>query len=190
MNDKLKKFERVFEQAGEIQFDKFRMDSPDVDMLIVKDENEHGMHLKYQAAGMFYLMSLYSQCDREFRAYERQFKYRYNEMYAAASKRLVADLKKNNVRDIENQIMDMYGAEVRRMQEKLDELEAMRDNVAAFLEGWKQKSYVLSSMTQMILAGVLTPREAVTEEQVEEMTKGDRSRKILKRNKDTDTEQF
>ena len=86
--------------------------------------------------------------------------------------------------------MDMYGAEVRRMQEKLDELEAMRDNVAAFLEGWKQKSYVLSSMTQMILAGVLTPREAVTEEQVEEMTKGDRSRKILKRNKDTDTEQF
>lgn len=158
-------YEKVYEKAGNLTFDRFRFNEPDIDMLVVNDENDFLEHLRVQGAGMAYYTALYEQCKREYEKYERMVKYRYNEMYATCSDLLLNKGKKNNVRDIEALINVNYKDELSRMENKLDELRKQKDDVGAFLEGWKQKSYILSSMSDLIKAGLLTPKETITEDE-------------------------
>ena len=164
-------FEEAFDKASEISFDRFSFEQPDYDMLIVNDETDYLEHLRVQAAGMAYYTALSKLADRKYEEYDRRFKFRYNEMYSDCSNRLLAEGKKNNVKDIESFVQIKYEAELKKMYAKLDELRENRDYIAAFLEGWKQKSYVLSSMTNMVTAGLLTPREVITENDMQSHAK-------------------
>ena len=159
------KFEEAFNKADGVKFHGFRFDDPDMEMLIVHDE-DFLEHLQVQAAGMAYYTALYKQCERKYDELEKRYKYRYNEMYRDCSETLIKGGKKNNVKDIEGLISDKYQKELAKMDKMLDELRTQRDNVFAFLEGWKQKSYALSNMADMIKAGFLTPKETITQEEM------------------------
>ena len=185
-------YEKVYEKAGELTFDRFKFNEPDIDMLVINDENDFLEHLRVQGAGMAYYTALYEQCKREYDQYERMVKYRYNEMYSTCSDVLLNKGKKNNVRDIEAAVRTTYSNELDRMEKKLDELKKERDNVGAFLEGWKQKSYILSSMADMIKAGLLTPREAITNDEGGKPKPSEKFKEMLKERekKKQETETF
>ena len=95
-------------------------------------------------------------------------------MYTTCSDELARAGKKNNVKDIEAYVQVKYEAELKNSYKRLDELKSQKDYIAAFLEGWRQKSFLLSSMTNMITAGLMSPKETITEEEVE------KNRKIFK----------
>lgn len=177
----ISKFEDAFNNAHEFKFDKFQFDEPDYQMLIIQDEDDYLEHLRVQGAGLAYYTALAKQAERNYDEFERKFKFRYNEMYSDCSNRLLKEGKKNNVRDIESYVQVKYEGELNKMYERLDELKAQRDYICAFLEGWKQKSYQLSSMTNMITAGLLTPKENITEEDIENNRK--LAREILNKRK-------
>lgn len=162
------KFERAFEEAHEFKFDKFQFDEPDYRMLIVQDEDEYQEHLRVQAAGLAYYICIAKQAERNFEQFDRKVKFRLNEMYKDCSNRLAKDEtrtgRKATVRDIEIAVQDLYGEEIASLYSHLDELKSQRDYSSAFLEGWRQKSYQLSSMTNLITAGLLTPKTTITEE--------------------------
>lgn len=163
----MNKFEKAFEGAHKFRFDKFQFDEPDYEMLIVNDENEYLEHLRIQSAGLAYYSALAKDSERAYDEFERGFKFRYNEMYTECSESLARAGKKNNVKDIESFVQVKYETELNKAYMRLDELKAQRDYIAAFLEGWRQKSFLLSSMTNMITAGLLTPRETITEEDIQ-----------------------
>lgn len=168
------KFEKAFDGAHGFRFDRFQFDEPDYEMLIVNDENEYLEHLRVQSAGLAYYSALSKQADREYEEFERRFKFRYNEMYTTCSDELARAGRKNNVKDIEAYVQVKYEAELKNSYKRLDELKSQKDYIAAFLEGWRQKSFLLSSMTNMITAGLMSPKETITEEEVE------KNRKIFK----------
>lgn len=161
------KFEKAFDRAHGFRFDRFQFDEPDYEMLVINDENEYLEHLRVQGAGLAYYSALARQAEREYEAFERRFKYRYNEMYTACSDSLARAGKKNNVKDIEAYVQVKYETELENAYKRLDELKSQRDYSVAFLEGWQQKSFLLSSMTKMIEAGLMSPRETITEEDIE-----------------------
>lgn len=175
------KFEEAFNKANGVKFHGFQFDDPTMEMLIVHDE-DFLEHLQAQAAGMAYYTALYKQCERKYDQLERRYKYRYNEMYSDCSDTLQAAKKKGNVRDIEAFIHTKYQAELAKMEKALDELRILRDNVYAFLEGWKQKSYTLSSMADMAKAGLLTPRETITQEDIDDTVT--RARNVMRQRKE------
>lgn len=163
----MNKFEEAFNKAS-ISFDKFKLEEPDYDMLVVQDENDYLEHLKVQSAGLAYYYALAKQIENEYDEHERKMKFRYNEMYSECSDALARAGKKSNVKDVDAFVQSKYEAELKKGYARLSELRSQRDCTNAFLEGWRQKGFVLNSMTQMIMAGLLTPRQAVTEEMAEE----------------------
>ena len=58
MNDK---FEKAFNGAHEMKFDRFQFDEPDYDMLVIEDENDYLEHLRVQGAGLAYYGALAKQ---------------------------------------------------------------------------------------------------------------------------------
>lgn len=164
------KFRQVFDAAGSIKVGRFQFDNPDIDMLMV-DENNYLEHLQKQPAAIAYFTALKSQCEREYDDLDRYYKYRYNEMYSDCADSLTRAGKKSNVRDIESFVHTKYESELKKMDEKLSELREQRDNVAAFLKGIEQKSFTLSGLTRMIESGLLTPRDSITEEDITEQQK-------------------
>ncbi len=157
-------FEKAFDSAHDFTFDKFKFDEPDYRMLIVQDEDEYLEHLRVQGAGLAYYTALYRQAERDYDEFERKLKFRLNEMYRECSEILAKKGAKNTVKDVESYIQISHEKELEDLYTRLDELRAQRDYTYAFLEGWKQKSYRLSSMTNMITAGLLTPKTTITEE--------------------------
>ena len=181
------KFEKAFEGAHEFKFDKFQFDEPDYRMLVVQDEDEYQEHLRVQAAGLAYYTCIAKQAERSYEQFERKVKFRLNEMYKDCSIRLAKDEhrtgRKATVKDIEIAVQDQYGKEISSLYSHLDELKSQRDYSSAFLEGWRQKSYQLSSMTNLITAGLLTPRTTITEE--DQRHSLETAREILSKRKKT-----
>ena len=163
----MEKFEKAFEGAHSFTFDKFRFDEPDYRMLMVQDEDEYLEHLRVQGAGLAYYTALSRQADRDYEEFERKLKFRMTEMYREGSETLSKRGQKNTVKDIEAFIQIKHEKEIQDLYDHLDQLKARRDYTYAFLEGWKQKSYQLSSMTNMITAGLLTPKTVVSEEDLQ-----------------------
>lgn len=160
------RFEEAFQNA-DVRFSGFRLEEPSYDMLVIEDENDYLDHLRVQGAGLAYYTALAKQAERNCEELERGYRYRYNEMYSECSDALLRMGKKNNVKDIEAFVQTKYEAELKAFWRRLDEAKQQRDNIQAFLEGWKQKSYTLTSMTSLITAGLLTPRETITQEDVQ-----------------------
>ena len=180
------KFRKIFDKAGSIKLGRFQFDDPDVDMLAV-DENNYLEHLKVQPQAIYYFTSLLKQCERECDEMDRRYKYRQSEMYSDCASSLMRELdgKRPTVKEIEAYIYTKYEAELKRMEKSLDELREQRDSVSAFLDGLRQKSFALSSLNQLIIAGLLTPKDSITQEDIEahqrrkEETTLNRARKIM-----------
>ena len=160
------RFEEAF-QSADVRFAGFRLEEPSYDMLVIEDEGDYLDHLRVQGAGLAYYTALAKQAERNCEELERGYRYRYNEMYSECSDALLRMGKKNNVKDIEAFVQTKYESELKSFWKRLDEAKQQRDNIQAFLEGWKQKSYTLTSMTSLITAGLLTPKQAITEEDVQ-----------------------
>ena len=179
----MNRFEKAYEDAQGFSFAGHRFDEPCYEMLTVT-EDDFLEHLRVQSAGLAYYGALAKQSEKEYDDFERRLRFRYNEMYAECSETLLRAGKKNNVKDIEAFVQTKYETELRRMYDRLGELRSQRDYVNAFLEGWKQKSFTLSSMTQMIAAGLLSPRESIQEEETNE-DRLEKSRQILSKKRNS-----
>ena len=116
------RFEKAFDKAHDFRFDRFKFDEPDYEMLIVNDENEYLEHLRVQSAGLAYYSALAKQADRDYDEYEKNMKFRYNEMYSECSDSLARVGKKTNVKDVESYVQVKYENELKKMYEKLSEL--------------------------------------------------------------------
>lgn len=161
------KFEEAFNGAHGFIFDRFKFDEPCYEMLIIEDEDQYLEHLRVQAAGLAYYTMVARNAAKDYEDLDRKVKFRYNEMYKHASDALIGRNKKATIRDIEIELQITFRKELDDMYEELKEARDARDYAEAFLKGWEQKSYQLSNMTDMITAGLLTPKETVTEEDME-----------------------
>lgn len=165
------KFEKAFEKAGTFTFDKFQFDNPDYEMLIVNEES-YLEHLRVQSAGIAYYGSLSKSADRRYDDLERRYKIRYNEMFSDCSDTL-SKIGKKAVKDIEALVQCKYEEELKKWEEVLNEARVYKDNANTFYEAWKNKSFGLNSMTQMITSGLLSPKTTITEEDINYRKKND-----------------
>lgn len=158
------KFEEAFNKAGEFEFDRFKFDEPDYEMLIF-DEESYLEHLRVQSAGIAYYGSISKAADRKYDELEKRYKFRYNEMFSECSDTM-NKLGKKAVKDIEALIQSKYEDELNKWDKALEEAKIYKDNANIFYEAWKNKSFSLNSMTQMITSGLLTPKTSISEEDV------------------------
>ena len=156
------KFEEAFEKASSFSFDKFQFDNPDYEMLVI-DEESYLEHLKVQSAGIAYYGSLSKSADRRYEDLERRYKIRYNEMFSDCSDTLFK-VGKKAVKDIEALVQCKYEEELKKWEKALSEARVYKDNANAFYEAWKNKSFGLNSMTQMITSGLLSPKTSISED--------------------------
>lgn len=160
------KFEDAFNKAHVFTFDKFTFEEPDYEMLIV-DEDNFLEHLKVQGAGLAYFGALTKSADKDYEECERKIKFRYNEMYSDCSDLLARTGKKSLVKDIEGMIQSKYEKELEGLYSRLSDLRSRRDHVQSFYDGWKQKGFVLNSLSDMIKSGLLSVKTTISEEDME-----------------------
>lgn len=160
MDDKA--FEKAFDAAGGKAFGAFRFDEPDYDMLVIEDEQDYLAHLKVQAAGMAYYYALARAAERRLEDAQRAMKLRQSELYDQCAAEMAKLGKKPLAKEIDAFAAARNRKEIEAMDRRIADLKAAADYANAFLEGWRQKSFTLSAMNQMVQAGLLTPREMVT----------------------------
>jgi hypothetical protein len=163
------KFDNAFNNAHEIEFDAFKFDEPDYEALIVTEES-YLEHLRVQAAGLAYYGTLAKTAEREYTELERKYRNRYNEMYTECSDILAKIGKKNNVRDIEALVRCKYENELEQWENELSESKIRKDGISSYYDAWKAKGFALSSMTSLITAGLMNPKTAITESDIENMS--------------------
>lgn len=162
------KFDNAFNNAHDIEFDAFKFDEPDYEALIVTEES-YLEHLRVQAAGLAYYGTLAKTAEREHSELERKYRNRYNEMYTECSDILAKIGKKNNVRDIEALVRCKYENELEQWENELSESKIRKDGISSYYDAWKAKGFALSSMTSLITAGLMNPKTAITEDDIENM---------------------
>ena len=59
--------------------------------------------------------------------------------------------------------------ELEEWNEKLSELRSKRDSTASYYDGWKAKGFALSSMKDLVTAGLIRISTSITEDDVEKM---------------------
>lgn len=160
------KFNDAFDKAHDFSFDGFQFDEPDLNMLVF-DEDNYLEHLRMQSAGLAYYGNLMKSAERYLDDLEERYKVRYNELYFECSDILARTGKQNNVRDINALVYCKYEKELTQWRTSITEAKKRKDGMSTFYEGWKAKGFSLNAMTQMITAGLLTPRTTISEEDVE-----------------------
>ena len=158
-------FNRAFDEASNFEFDKFRFDEPNYSMLMF-DEESYLEHLRVQSAGLAYYGTLAKSASRTLEDAERRYKIRYNELFAECSDILARTGKKNMLKDIEALVQCKYEDELNKWDEQLKSLRSQKDAAEVFYEAWKAKGFTLNAMTNMITAGLLTPRTTISENDV------------------------
>ncbi|MBQ4479156.1 MAG: hypothetical protein II943_00785 [Victivallales bacterium] len=156
-----KAFENAFDAAAGKAFGPFKFDEPSYDMLVIEDEQDYLAHLKVQAAGMAYYYALAREAERRLEDAERAAKLRQSELYDQCAAEMAKLGKRPLAKEIDSFSAARNRKELAAIAQNLSDLRAEVDYANAFLEGWRQKSFTLSAMNQMVQAGLLTPREAV-----------------------------
>lgn len=164
----MNKYEGALEKAHNIEFEAFRFDDPDYRALIVTEENFLD-HLRVQAAGLAYYSALAKQAEREYNELEERYKARYNEMYSTCSAVNQKTGQKNTMKDVDSFIRVQYESEVEKWLSALKEAREKMDATAAYYEGWKQKGFVLNSMTSLVTAGLLGPKTGISTDDLDRM---------------------
>ena len=152
------KYDEAFDRGHDIEFDEFKFDDPDYRALMVTEEN-YLEHLRVQAAGMAYYGTLAKKAEREYDALDSKWKARYGEMYATCSEDLAKSMKRYGAKDIEALVRCRYQSEIEKWEKAVDEARERRDAIASYYEGWKAKGFSLNSMTSLVTAGLITPRQ-------------------------------
>ena len=170
-------FEKAFGGAGEIAFDKFKFEEPDYDMLQF-DEESYLEHLKVQAAGLAYYGTLAKTAERECEDLEKRYKMWYNGVYSDCSDIIARAGKKNGVKDIDALVQCKFEDKIKEWENALKKARMEKDNAQMWYEAWKAKGFALSSMTNLITAGLLTPKTSITEDDMNQMSIN-RARRII-----------
>lgn len=164
----MSKFDDAFEKGHGIEFDAFRFDTPDYDALQVTEEN-FLEQLRVQAAGIAYYGTLAKKCEAEYNEMERHYKARYAELYDTCSSTIRKIGQKDNQNNILSLMNTKHEKELEEWNQKLDELRAKRDSTAMYFEAWKAKGFALSSMKDLVTAGLIKISTSITEDDVERM---------------------
>lgn len=159
-------FDKAFDNADKISFDRFNFDEPDCDMLQF-DEDSYLEHLRVQAAGLAYFGSIAKTAERECNELERRYKMWYNSVYSECSDIIARTARKNGVKDIDALVQCKYEQKINDWEASLEKARSERDSSQAWYEAWKAKGFALSSMTSLITAGLLSPRTAITEDDMD-----------------------
>ncbi len=162
-------FDKAFENAGDIAFDRFTFEEPNYDMLQF-DEESYLEHLKVQAAGLAYYGTLAKTAERECDDLEKRYKMWYNSVYSDCSDIIARAGKKNGVKDIDALVQCKYEDKIKEWDEALKNARLQKDNSQMWYEAWKAKGFALSSMTNLITAGLLTPKTTISEDDMQQAT--------------------
>ena len=158
-------FENAFENAGGISFDRFTFEDPNYDMLQF-DEESYLEHLKVQAAGLAYYGTLPKAAERELDELEKLYKMWYNSVYSECSDIIARAGKKNGVKDIDALVQCKFEGKIKEWDDALKQARLQKDDAQMWYEAWKAKGFALSSMTNLITAGLLTPKTTITEDEM------------------------
>lgn len=164
----MNKFDDAFEQAHGIEFDAYRFDEPTYGALQVTEENFLEM-LRVQAAGIAYYGTLAKKTEAEYDEMERRYKARYAELYDTCALTIRRTGQKDSQKSIESLMGTKHEKELEEWNEKLNDLRSKRDATASYYEAWKAKGFALSSMKDLVTAGLIRIRTSITEEDVERM---------------------
>lgn len=164
----MNKFSEAIESAHDIEFENFKFDEPDFHAFVVTEENFLD-HLRVQAAGLAYYSTLAKQAERECNELEERFKARYSEMHARCYSVNVKSSQKFTMKDVDSFVQVEYESELEKWNEALKEAREKRDATASYYEGWKQKGFVLNSMTSLVTAGLLGPKMGISEDDLTKM---------------------
>lgn len=164
----MNKFDDAFNNGHGIEFDAFRFDEPDYEALQVTEENFLEM-LRVQAAGIAYYGTLAKKTEAEYDEMERRYKARYAEMYDTCASTIRRTGQKDSQKSIESLMWTKHEKELEEWNEKLGELRSKKDSTAMYYEAWKAKGFALSSMKDLVTAGLLKVRTSISEEEVEQM---------------------
>ena len=164
----MNKFDDAFEKGHCIEFDAYRFDEPDYDALQVTEENFLEM-LRVQAAGIAYYGTLAKKAEAEYDEMERRYKARYAEMYDTCAATIRRTGQRDNQKSIESLMWTKHEKELEEWNEKLGELRSKRDSTACYYDGWKAKGFALSSMKDLVTAGLIRISTSITEDDVEKM---------------------
>ena len=164
----MNKFDDAFEKGHCIEFDAYRFDEPDYDALQVTEENFLEM-LRVQAAGIAYYGTLAKKTEAEYDEMERRYRARYAEMYDTCAATIRKTGQRDSQKSIESLMWTKHEKELEEWNEKLGELRSKRDATASYYEGWKAKGFALSSMKDLVTAGLIRISTSITEDDVEKM---------------------
>ena len=168
-------FDDAFAEGANTQFDAFSFDKPTMEALMVTDEN-FLEHIRVQGAGVYYYAYLARTKEAEYDDMDRRYKARYAELYDVCSAKIRRTGQKDNQNNILSMIYSSYGDEMEKWHEQLNKLRAERDGAVCYYEGWKAKGFALSSMKDLITAGLIKIDDSITEESMERMS--ERRRKV------------
>ena len=162
------KFDDAFEKGHGIEFDAYRFDEPTYDALQVTEENFLEM-LRVQAAGIAYYGTLAKKAEAEYNEMERRYKARYAEMYDTCAATIRRTGQKDSQKSIESLMWTKHEKELEDWNDKLNDLRSKMDSTAAYYEGWKAKGFALSSMKDLVTAGLIRISTSITEDDVDKM---------------------
>ena len=161
----MNKFDDAFEKAHDTEFDAYRFDEPDYKALEVTEEN-FLESLRVQAAGIAYYGTLAKRTEAEYNEMERRYKARYAELYDTCASTIRRTGQKDTQKSIESLLGTKHEKELQDWHDQLEELRAKRDGTAMYYEGWKAKGFALTSMKDLVMAGLIKISSSITEEDV------------------------
>jgi hypothetical protein len=154
---KMPDVEQVMVGACSLTLSGVSFENPDVKMLIPDSESLE-RHITMQPAAIAYYGTLAKQAQRLLDEAKKKWKYRWMELYGTVSRALcLADPKrKPTVTEIEAETYSRHRSEVDAQEQELARLAHQADDIQAFYESWQAKSFAVSQMVQLTVAGLFT----------------------------------
>ena len=162
------RFDSAIEKGEQIEFDRFRFDEPDLDSLIVTEEN-FLEQLRVQAAGIAYYGTVAKRAEAAYDEAEKRFRAQYAEWYDSCAATIRRTGQKDSQKSIESFMNTKHEKELEDWSEHLAKLRKDRDGAVSFYEGWKAKGFALASMKDLVTAGLIRISASITEDDVDRM---------------------
>ena len=157
--------EDIIKEAKNLQIGEYNFECPSIEMLDV-NENNYLESLSKHPAAIAYYGTLFRESQRDLENMEMFYKNRYAEMYGECSNILGSTKNvKFTQKDVEALIRTKYGKELNDLENKIKNLKKNKDVFEMFYEGWKAKSFVLGSYTNLVMSGFIQPKQSIVEDE-------------------------
>lgn len=154
-------FDKFIDDSSNMEMNNIKFDELDINSLVV-DENNLMDALSKQGAAIAYFGALAKKSKNNYDDLKRAWEMEWSSYCQSAKNYADKDkLTKNTIKSIEALAISKYSKNINNWQERLNKAKEQADMFEVYYEGWKQKSFVLNNMTQLSIAGLLSPKGTV-----------------------------